>query len=123
MSRVKKERYRLIMGQIVLVGLLISFILTLYGGIAFLIKQGEATDYLEAFRKPPIAVNSEKIWKDAFNIFPHGLILSGILVLILSQLLRVALVAWYYFKLHDFKFFWLSSFILAVLIYSLFWNL
>lgn len=117
-----RERFRLVMGQLLLIGLLISLLLTAVGGGLYLYRHGNEVTNYQVFQKETHPVTSRKIWKDALTLSPYGIIQLGILILVLTQLLRVALVAAYYFRIFDHKFMFLSLFILGVLIYSLFWD-
>ncbi len=88
------DRFKLMIGYLFSLGLLISLLLTASGGIYYLIKEGSA-----------LAIS---------------LIQMGILTLILTQILRVFLVGLYYWKKHDFKFVFFSFFIFGILLLS-FW--
>jgi uncharacterized membrane protein len=118
-----KDRLQLMIGQALLIGLLIALILSIIGGIFYIAHHGREINHYQVFQKEPSPATSRKIWGDALTFSAYGVIQLGILILVLTQLLRVALVAFYYFKLHNFPFVWLSLFILGVLIYSLFWKL
>jgi uncharacterized membrane protein len=112
----RKEQLQIFIGHVLLAGLLVALVLTIVGGVFYLIFHGEETHNYRIFQQPPPV----KTWHAIFSLSSYGVIQLGILVLVLTQLLRVFLVAWYYFELHDLKFVWFSLFILAVLIYSLF---
>jgi uncharacterized membrane protein len=117
-----KDRLSLLIGRLFLVGLLLSILLTAAGGIFYLVEHGHEVNNYQFFQKEPTRSSSTKIWHDAIQFTPYGIIQMGILILILTQLLRVALLACHYLKIHDFKFVGFSLFLLAVLIYSLFWQ-
>lgn len=95
-----KEAGKPLIQTIFLTFLWAAILLTLAGGIYYLSQHG-----------------TEKLNIKA----PSGIIMSGILVLLLSQLVRIALVAWYYFNLRELKYVGFSLFILGILIFSLFW--
>jgi len=122
MDRFIKERLMLLMGTIFMIALMLSLVVTVIGGVYFLIDQGMESMHYETFVKEPPEKSSLKIWQDALSFSPLNLIMLGILILILAQLLRIALVAWYYLRMQDFKFLLLSLFLLAILAYSLFWK-
>lgn len=117
------ERLQLLIGKFLLAGLLITLIITIFGGAYYLFQHGEEINNYRIFQKEPRGYSSIQIWQNAFTFSAAGIIQLGILILILTQLFRVALTAWYFFRLKEQKFVWLSLFILAILIYSLFWHI
>lgn len=113
-----KEHLQAVMGRILQISLWISLLVTAFGGVYYLVEHGHEVNDFFIFQKEPYAATPLKIWRDALTLSPYGIIQLGILLLILTQILRVALVAWYYLKLHNLNFVWLSLFILALLIFS-----
>ena len=118
----KEKLIQLLFGKILLVGLWISLIITLFGGLFYITQYGNEVPSYHLFHKKALSITSAHVWDDALRFSPYAIIQIGIYILVLTQLLRVALVTWYYFKMHDRKFVAFSLFILVVLIFSLFWT-
>jgi uncharacterized membrane protein len=115
-----KEQGKPLIQTIFLSVLWASLIITIIGGIYYLSQHGmEKHNYLR-YNQEPATTSSIEIWKHFLNTPSSGIIMIGILILLLSQLLRVALITWYYANLRDFKFIGFSLFLLGILIYSFF---
>lgn len=118
-----KERLQLLIGQLLVAGLLISLALAIFGGALFLVKHGGEVVNYQVFHKEPLSAPASRIWQDLSTFSAYSLIQLGIFILVLTQVLRMVLVTWYYYKLDDLKFVWLSLFILGMLIFSLLWKI
>ena len=115
-----KKKLQLLMGQLLLVGLALSLILTIFGGAFYLFLHGGEISSHQIFKQAPLSV-AKKHWHELFTFSSYSIIQIGIIILVLTQLLRVSLLVVYYLKLHDLKFVGMSLFILGILIYSVFW--
>lgn len=108
-------------GQCLLIGILISVVIVSIGGVYSLSLYGHESVYEQFFytHKPEIGTLSD-LFNAAYQLTPYGIVQLGVFALVLTQLLRVLLVGWYFAKSHDFIFTGISAIILLALIYSLF---
>lgn len=116
LSEKRLENY---LGIILQIAIIISIVMVLLGGIWFLSLHGS-----EAFHNNPFIVKNHQIhftllWQERHWLSPFGLIEIGLLILVLAQVLRVAMLVGYYFVTHDYWFMLFSLFILSVILYSL----
>lgn len=110
------------MSLILLFGIIISTTLVFMGGMAYLFKYG-SMDFQTALHQSTIYQTSIKtIFANVLQFLPFTIIEFGLLSLVITQILRVALLAFYYLSLRDYWFAIFSIFILCLLSYSLFWR-
>lgn len=95
-----KEAFQPIFGKILFIALWISLLIIAFGGVYYLIKFGNQKNH---YGHQDLSVTIIK-W--------------GIIALILTQFLRVALVALHFLKNKEIKFVFFSLFILILLIFS-----
>ena len=120
MSDIKKMQRG--MNLILIVGMMISVVLVTLGGSLFLLHYGSENIQNEFIYVVNEGTSAAKIWESALHFSPLGMIELGLLVLIATQAIRVALLAWFYGKTRDYWFAGMSLFILAVLLYSFFFR-
>lgn len=111
-----------IIGLVLLFGITLSAITVLIGGTLFLLQHGNETLQSELGQILIYPTTSRELWLIALSFTPIGIIELGLLMLVVTQILRVALLAWYYISIRDYWFILCCVFILAMLIYSLFWR-
>lgn len=113
------DKVQLMIGKLLLIGLLISLLFTIAGGVMFLIEHGQEKGYYQIYHKEPKELASTaQVWSEALTFTPLGMIQLGLLLLVVGQLARVALTAWFFSVTKEWIFVFLSLFILAVLIYT-----
>lgn len=105
---------------ILTIGIWLATALVLIGGILFLIQHGHETVQIEFMQDYQLTIR--KIITDALSLTPLGIIELGILTLVVTQVLRVALLAYFYITIKDYWFTLFSLFILMVLLYSFIWR-
>ncbi len=110
------------LGLILQASIIISIILVLIGGCGFLWQHGQ--DNLQYYLALPthLDINILTNWNSQELLSPFGLIELGLLVLVLAQVLRVAILTGYYIVIRDYWFILFSVFILSVILYSLIWQ-
>lgn len=116
------RRMEMIMSLLMRFGMMISVVIVMMGASLYLLHNGKMAmdiDMIQAIHYPG---SLSQIWNDALSFSPFGLIELGILILVLTQALRVGLLVWFYALTRDFSFFMLSLFIFTILIYSLFFR-
>ncbi len=102
-----------------LIGVGISLLLTIAGGAFDLFLHGDNIVSYQVFHAQPQSLDSPSaIIKGVFSFTPAAIIQLGLLILVLLQSVRIALMTGFFIKLQDNYFIWISLFILAVLIYS-----
>lgn len=117
------ESIQLTISKLMIIGIVISLLLVAGGGIFYLSLHGSEIVSFSTFHQEPQTLTSIRgILRDAISLAPRGIIQLGLLVLLLTQVLRVILTTWFFAKIHNSVFVWISLFILAVLIYSVFWH-
>ena len=110
------EKMKLLIGRVMFAGVALSASLVLFGGIYYLIINGHNTVNYQIFHPVGLLNNHQTDIK----LFPLIWIQAGILVLIATQVIRVALTAWLFLRIKDIYFSIISFFILIILIYALF---
>lgn len=111
-----------VMSLLLMIGMLLSAGLVLLGGSLYLIQHGTETLHTELLQVNNYHITVELIWKNALALTPLGIIELGLLVLIGTQVLRVALLVGFYAFTRDVWFTVISLFILITLLYSLIWR-
>lgn len=111
-----------IMGILLLIGISLSASLVCIGGLLFLWQHGGESIQTEWMQLSTAPINRSSIWQLAFSFTPLGMIELGLLLLVFTQIIRVALLCGFYAVIKDYWFTFISTFILCVLVYSFFWR-
>lgn len=106
---------------ILLIGTLLSLLLVLTGGGIYLYEYG-GSPFMVPLQDNFHSMNFLGILKSAFSFTAFGFIQLGVLTLILTQVLRVGLLVWFYMRMQDYYFALISLLITVVLIISLIWQ-
>jgi uncharacterized membrane protein len=113
------DHIEILISRILYIGILISTALVIFGGTLYLWQNGSQPVPFELLRINPIPNTFNTIVSLALSFTPLGIIELGLLVLVLTQILRVMLLFLFYLISRDFLFTGFSFFILITLIYSL----
>jgi len=117
------ERAELIIGYMLRIGLWLSVAVVSIGGVLYLMQCGHETIHYQVFHSEPwVPTSLLDIWRELKKCSAQAIIQFGLMLLILTQVLRVALTAWLFMHERDYIFTWISLIILLVLIYSIFWR-
>lgn len=117
------KEMELVIGQILRWGLFLSVIISLIGGILYLRQYGHDPIHYQAFHAEPKHLKTTfGIVHAAWSLSATGVIQFGLLILVLTQILRVILTIWLFLQEKDVFFVGISVIILIVLIYSIFWR-
>ena len=112
-----------LIGQMLWLGLLLSMLIVLVGGTLYLIQNGSSLVHYQVFKGHHNNFHTYSGIINAARAFSAvGIIQLGLLILVFTQVLRVALTVWLFIKEKDYPFIGISLFILGILIYSLFWR-
>lgn len=106
-------------GLILRIGTYLALLLVFIGGIWFLIINGQQDLQTELVQAGNYQTDIIHIVKMALPISPISLIQLGLLVLVITQILRIVPLVIYYALTRDRALLVISLFILMVLIYSL----
>jgi uncharacterized membrane protein len=114
---------QLAIGYLLLIGAFICLVIIFAGGSLYLIQHGHEPIYQQAFYEKSQAVPSIAIiFHNAASFSALALVQVGLLCLVILQLIRVAMITWFFINLRDKLFSLISFFILSVLIYSFIWR-
>ena len=113
------ERMETFMSWLLLIGIGLAVLLTLAGGLVYLIQFGFDPLPLKTLQNEGIPIRLSEIWQQAAAFAPMGLIELGLLVLVATQSARVGLLAIYFRLVEDYRFTMISAFLFIILLYSL----
>lgn len=117
------KQMELMIGVLMRMGLWLSVLIVLVGGGLYLIQNGDELIHYQAFAEEPKQLHTiPGILRSAATFSAVGIIQFGLLVLILTQVVRTAMTAWLFAEERDYLFTGISLMILAILIYSIFWR-
>lgn len=117
------KQTELLMGQILRAGLWLSVIIVLIGGVIYLNQHGSQLVHYQFFDlKTTQLTTMSGILNTALTFSARGIIQFGLLILVLTQVLRVALTVCFFLQERDYIFTIISFMILLILIYSIFWR-
>lgn len=107
-------------GLILTVGTLLAAGMVIIGIILFLMQSGNQSiqDYLA--HPTYNFTHLSNIWNMALALKPLGIIELGLIILILTQMLRVGLLVWFYIAVSDYYFTVFSLFTFIVMMFSFF---
>jgi len=96
--------------------LLTSFFLLLGGGL-YLGEMGNEIVSLKTFHSQfNTGISLYSFWEDLLNLSPEGFIELGLFILVITQVIRVGIVVWFFTSIKDRFFSCISLFILLLLI-------
>jgi uncharacterized membrane protein len=116
-----RERMEGLIGRLLIIGVAVSGLIVLAGGVLYLIRHGGAPVSYHIFRGEPVDLRTiDGVAHEARLLTGRGLIQLGLVLLVAIQVLRVTLTVWLFHARRDWKFVWISLVVLTVLVYSLF---
>jgi uncharacterized membrane protein len=114
------QSIELLIGRVLRVGLIASVLIVLTGGVFYLLQNGHQDIHYQVFQYTSTFSSITNILHEAFTRSPAGIIQLGLLVLVLTQVLRVLLTIGLFLKIKDYLFTIISLIIFAILVYSIF---
>lgn len=112
-----------LIGYVMRTGLWISVIIVLIGGVLYLLQNGSQFIHYQTLQHDTkSSVTLLDILRGSFSFSPVSLVWLGLLILVLTQVIRVALTVVLFIVERDFIFACISGLILIILIYSIFWR-
>lgn len=116
------KKTEIFIGQVLRWGLLLSVVVVLIGGILYLVQNGHQTIHYSSFQVEK-GHSLTDIMQNTVTLTAAGIIQFGLLLLVFTQIIRVALTTWLFAQKRDIFFTSISVMILIVLIYSIFWRI
>ena len=111
------EQMQIAVAWLLRIGMCIALLLVGIGGIIYLCQHANDAIHYQSFHGAAFEATSIKqILSAVPTLTPRAIMQMGVLVLILTQILRIAMVAWYFTKMSDYKFTAISVFVLLVVI-------
>lgn len=123
----KKDRFtdsqvEIFIGNILRIGVSTAALLVILGGLIYLFRGESGLPDYKIFHGEPLELrNIGEIIKYAFSFHSRGLIQLGLLVLIATPIARVVFSLFAFLLQKDKMYVVVTSIVLAVLCYSLFW--
>ena len=106
---------------ILLLGIIFSAALVLSGGLLYIIEQGMRPIDFTALQHATYKINVIHFFA-TFHFSALALIELGLLTLVIAQILRVALLVIAYALMKDYRFTYISLFVLIIMLYSFVWQ-
>ena len=114
------RRMDLAISAVLRTGVLASSALVALGGVLFLLQHGHEISFYGTFAGQPEALTSlPGILKLAVSGNGYGLMQAGVVLLLLTPIIRVAFSALAFVFQHDWTYVGIALFVLGVLLYSL----
>jgi uncharacterized membrane protein len=118
---VREHSFEQALGVLLRTGVIISALVVLIGGVLLLVQQGDEPAPVNAFHGEPANLRSlEGIMQDALALRAQGIIQFGLLLLMLTPILRVFFSVLAFILQKDFLYTCLTLVVLSILLYSLF---
>ena len=108
-----------LIGKTLLFGVLLSALIVLWGGTLYLIQHGSEAYINPVFSKAQGLLSFHSLWMGVLQLEPRSIILFGLGILLITQLARVLLTAWFFLQRKEKFYFWTSIFVFGVLLYSI----
>ncbi len=109
-----------LVGRILQIGVLLSALVVSAGGILYLTQNaGKPAGHHEFHREPERLRNPVEVVQEAMELHPRAVMQLGVLLLILTPVVRVAFTVLVFLAQRDVKFVAVTVFVLAVLLLSL----
>lgn len=111
----------LLLGKTLRIGVIAAAAIILLGVALFFIRERNAVSYDQALGKHEAiqALSPRVIWHGLKEGSARSIIFLGILVLILTPIMRVAMTIWLFFRQRDWIFVASASFVLIILLLGL----
>lgn len=109
-----------LVGRLLQIGVLVSAVVTAIGGTMLLARQSAQAPSYDSFRgEPPMLSTLGGIIQGAAALDPRAIIQLGLLLLIVTPVLRVAFTLVAFLLQHDRKYVVITAIVLTLLLYGL----
>lgn len=111
------ERMQISVTWLLRIGVTLALLLVCVGGMMYLLQHAhDVVDYRVFRGESVMALSIDGILSAITTLQPRVLIQLGVLVLIITQILRVAIVAWHFMRMRDYIFALISTFVLLAVL-------
>jgi uncharacterized membrane protein len=112
-----------VIGRLLQIGVLISALVVVVGGVALLIRHGAVPADFRTFRGEPSELSTlGGIVRGARRLDSAAIIQLGLVLLIATPVMRVALTLVAFWMQRDRLYVYITAFVLTLLVYSLLWG-
>ncbi len=116
-------KMEILIGRLLIVGVVVSSCIVLIGGILFMLKAGGSQPNYSLFKGEPLALTSVGgIFHEVLSFSSRGIMQLGILLLLATPIMRVLLSVLIFIRERDKLYVVVTTIVLAVLIYSVFFG-
>ena len=117
------KKVELVVGQLLRAGVILAAVVVLIGGVEYLVKYGKTAPDYKTFHGVPAEFRSPSgIVIAAVNLRPQGIVALGLLLLIATPVARVVFTIFAFFMERDYTYVGVTTLVLAVLLFSLFFG-
>jgi uncharacterized membrane protein len=117
------ERLERLIGSVLIIGVTIAGSIVALGGALYLVRHGGEHVHYGVFTGEPTGLSTiAGVVTNALHLSGRAIIQFGLLLLVAVQLVRVVFTMWLFKVARDSVFVYISLFVLALLVYSLFWQ-
>jgi len=114
-----KKVSELDVGRVLLAGVLVSALIVLVGGILYLMQHGTNVYINPKFNHAVHVVTVQNFFEALYQLQAKAIILFGIIILMVTQLIRVMLTAWLFASHREYFFAWVSVNVFVMLIFCI----
>lgn len=111
-----------LLGMLLIFCTLVATLIVVIGGTLYVLQNGGEILPTNLIHATPQQTTIADVWRVAFSFTPVGIIQLGLLCLIATQIIRVAMLFGYYALIRDYYFSVICGFVLFVLLYSFIWR-
>ena len=112
-----------VIGRLLQIGVLISALVVVVGGIGLLSRYGGVPADYRSFRSEPSELSTlGGIVRGAYRLDSHAIVQLGLVLLIATPIMRVGLTLIAFWWQRDRLYVCITAFVLMLLVYSLFWG-
>jgi len=123
MDNQRDTQFELLLANLLRAGVFLSATVVLIGGVLYLVQFGGDAHDLSVFRGEPAELRTfTEITENAVSLNGRALIQFGLLLLVATPVARVAFSVYGFLRERDFTYVTLTLIVLAVLLYSLFFD-
>jgi uncharacterized membrane protein len=112
-----------VIGRLLQIGVLISGLVVVVGGVALLVRHGAVPADFRTFRGEPSELSTlGGIVRGARRLDSAAIVQLGLVLLIATPVMRVALTLVAFWMQRDRLYVYITAFVLTLLVYSLLWG-
>ena len=121
--RLSEHALEQFIGRLLQIGVLVSAFVVVVGGIGLLVRYGGAPADVQSFRTEPSELSTlGGIVRGAYGLDSQAIVQLGLVLLIATPMVRVALTLVAFLWQRDRLYVWITAFVLTLLVYGLFWG-